>query len=83
MNKLYHNDQAYIADQFLFEDDHIAQTARLAHFKINSYKLSLVNTAFSMSRYELSSIIKNTLLNYKAPSSILYEMGFFSSEFEN
>lgn len=83
MNKLYHNDQAYIADQFRFEDEHINQTARLAHFKISSYKLSLVNAAFCMSRHELTGIIKNTLLNYKAPSSILYEMGFFSSEFDN
>lgn len=83
MNKTYHNDQAHIAEEFHYMDDHIAQTSRFAFFKINSYKLSLVNTAFCISRKELTKIIKGTLLNYTPPVDILAELGFFSMEFDN
>lgn len=83
MNQPLHNDQAYIAGQFRFADEHIVQSARLAFFKINSYKLSLVNAAFCMSRKELTGIIKTSLLNYTDPGSILYNTGFFAAEVEN
>lgn len=83
MNKPYHNDQAYIAGQFRFTDEHTAETARLAFFKINSYKLSLVNSAFCMSRKELSEIIKGSLLNYTDTGIILADTGFFLDETEN
>ena len=83
MHKLYHNDQADIAEEFLFRDEHTTQLARLAFFKINSYKLSLVHAAFCMSKEELTNIIKSSLLNYSAPSSLLAQMGFFEAETEN
>ena len=83
MNKPYHNDQAYIAGQFRFMDDHATQTARLAQFKINSYKLSLVNAAFCMSRNELTGIIKSSLLNYTNPAAVLADIGFFRDEIDN
>lgn len=83
MNKPYHNDQAHIAEDFLYIDDHISQTARLAYFKINSYKLSLIHAAFCMSRDELSGIIKNSLLNYTEPLAILNNLGFFAASIEN
>ena len=83
MNHLYHNDQAHIAEEFNYLDEHTKQTARLAYFKINSYKLSLIHAAFCMTRDELTGIIKSTLLNYTAPSSILVGLGFFASETEN
>ena len=83
MNKSYYNDQAYIAGQFRFSDEHTAQSARLAFFKINSYKLSLVNSAFCMSRKELTGIIKSSLLNYTDPGSVLYHTRFFAAELEN
>ncbi len=83
MNKPYHDDRAYIAGQFRFADEHTAQTARLAFFKINSWKLSLVNSAFCMSRKELTGIIKSSLLNYTNPGIILADTGFFMSETEN
>ncbi len=83
MNKPYHNDQAYIAGQFRFADEHTAQSARLASFKINSYKLSLVNAAFCISRKELTGIIKNSLLNYTEPGTILCDTGFFAEELDN
>lgn len=83
MNKPYHNDQAYIAEKFLYMDDHTTQTARIAFLKINSYKLSLINAAFCTSREELTNIIKGSLLNYTAPSTILSDLGFFTDEFEN
>jgi hypothetical protein len=83
MNKPYHNDQAYIAGQFRFTDEHTVQTAKLAFFKINSYKLSLVNAAFCMSRKELTGIIKSSLLNYTDTGTVLYDTGFFAAEIEN
>jgi len=83
MNKPFYNDQAHIAEEFTLFEEFTTQTARLAFFKINSYKLSFVNSAFCMSREALSDIIKGTLLNYTAPSEILSEVGFFMSEAEN
>ena len=83
MNKPYHNDQAYIADDFQFTDEHTTQTARLAFFKINSYKLSLIKASFSTSREEMTEIIKNTLLNYTDPARVLADLGFFDTEMDN
>ena len=83
MNKPYHSDQAHIAEEFLFIDDHVTQTARLAHLKINSYKLSQINAAFCMSQDELASIIKNSLMNYRDPAGLLADLGFFSAELDN
>ena len=83
MNKPYHNDQAYIAGQFRFSDEHTVETARLAFFKINSYKLSLVSAAFCMTRKELTQIIKSSLLNYTDTGIILADTGFFLDEMDN
>lgn len=83
MNNLYPNDQAHIAEEFQFIDEHITQTARLALLKINSYKLSLINAAFCMSREELAGIIKNSLFNYTSPETILADLGFYSAEIYN
>ncbi len=83
MDNLYPNDQAHIAEEFHFIDEHITQTAQLAFLKINSYKLSLINAAFCMSRDELENIIKNSLFNYTAPADILSDLGFYSSSVNN
>lgn len=83
MNKPFYNDQAHIAEEFNLFDDYTVQTARLAFFKINSYKLSLVNAAFCMSKDELTGIIKGTLLNYTDPAIVLADLGFFKQEMEN
>ena len=83
MKQPIYNDQVHIAEQFMMLDDHVTQTARLAFFKISSYKLSLVNASFCMSREEFTAIIQNSLLNYTHPGIILADLGFFSSEFEN
>jgi hypothetical protein len=83
MNKPYHNDTAYIAEDFRFTDEHTSQTARLAFFKINSYKLSLIKASFSTSREDMSEIIKNTLLNYVDAGKVLSNVGFFDSELDN
>jgi hypothetical protein len=83
MNKPYHNDQADIAESFCYLDDHTIQTARLAFFKINSYKLSLIHAAFCMSRQELTDALNSTLFNYKPSSEILCDLGFFEMEMDN
>lgn len=79
MENPYPNDQAHIAEEFQYQDEHITQTAQLAYLKINSYKLSLINAAFSMSREELASIIRSSLFNYIQPESVLSDLGFFKS----
>jgi hypothetical protein len=83
MNKPYHNDQAHIAEDFHFIDEHTAQTARLAFFKINSYKLSLIKASFNTSREDMTEIIKNTLFNYTDPAKVLSDLGFFDTELDN
>ncbi len=83
MNKPYHNDQAHIAEDFHFIDEHTAQTARLAFFKINSYKLSLIKASFSTSKEDMSEIIRNTLLNYIDSGKVLSNLGFFDAELDN
>ena len=83
MNKPYYNDQARIAGEFHFIDEQIMQTARLAYFKINSYKLSLIKDSFSTSLAELTEIIKGTLFNYTDPAAVLFDLGFFNPETDN
>jgi hypothetical protein len=83
MNKPYCNDQAYIAEAFHLDEDYISQMARLASFKINSYKLSLIKAAFCQTRDELEQNIKSTLLHYANNSLLLAELGFFSQEIDN
>ena len=83
MNKPYHNDQAHIAEEFQFIDEHTMQTARLAFFKINSYKLSLIKASFCTTRDELTGIIKGTLFNYVDPTDALFNVGFFETELNN
>jgi hypothetical protein len=83
MNQPYCNDQAYIAESFHLEEDYIGQMSRLAYFKINSYKLSLIKAAFCKTRDELEQNIQGTLLNYTSPGIILADLGFFGSETEN
>ena len=83
MNKPYHSDQAHIAEEFHFIDDYIAQTARLALLKINSYKLSQINAAFCISQEELAGIIRNSLMNYRDPAGLLADLGYFSYNLDN
>ncbi|HNU14839.1 MAG TPA: hypothetical protein PKI55_10245 [Chitinophagaceae bacterium] len=82
MNHLY-NDQAYIAEAFQLDSDYILQASRLAFFKINSYKLSLINASFCATREELKNSINSSLLNYTCPALILADLGFFKGETEN
>ena len=83
MKDLYYNDTAYIAQSFHLSEDYTTQTARLAFFKINSYKLSLVKSSFSKSRKELVNNLKDNLFNYTNPGIILADLGFFQSEYDN
>jgi hypothetical protein len=78
-----YNDQAYIAEGFHLAEDFTSQTARLAYFKINSYKLSLLKHSFMNTRKELKANIECSLMNYTQPCIILADMGFFKSEYEN
>jgi hypothetical protein len=79
----YYDDTAYIAESFHLSEDYTAQTARLANFKINSYKISLVKASLSNSRKELVDNLKDNLFNYTSPEIILADLGFFRSEMDN
>jgi len=77
------NDQGYIAESFCLEESYTQQSARLAYFKINSYKLSLIKSSFKKTKEELQENIKTNLLNYTQPEIILADLGFFfGSEFD-
>ncbi len=83
MNYPFYNDQAYIAESFHLAEDFTEQTARLAYFKINSYKLTLIKPSFKKTREELRSNIKSNLFNYTNSGIILADLGFFQSEADN
>ena len=57
MPHVYYNDQSYIAEQFMFVDNHTTQLSQLAIHKINSLKLSAIHAAFCYNRQELYSIL--------------------------
>jgi hypothetical protein len=63
MKQVVPNDTRYIAEQFFLAYDHTNRTAQLAYHKINSYKLSLSNESYCMSRKDLYCLVKNTLFN--------------------
>jgi len=83
MNKPYYNDQAHIAYEYYLHEEHLKETARLAFFKINSYKLSLIKAAFCNTKEELTTIIKGSLLNYTDTGNILSRSGFFDTNIYN
>ncbi len=83
MKHLYFNDQAFIAESFNMDEDFTFQSSRLAFFKINSYKLSLINASFCTTREELKNSICGSLLNYTSPDLILAFTGFFDQEIDN
>lgn len=83
MNHPFYNDQAHIAESFSLTEEFTAQTARLAYFKVNSYKLSMIKSSFVKTREELFDNICNSLLNYTSPEIILADLGFFRSQVDN
>ncbi len=83
MNQPIYNDQAHIAESFHLVDDFTSQTARLAIFKINSYKLSMVKSSFRETREELKNNLNNSLMNFTDPGIILADLGFFQAEIDN
>jgi hypothetical protein len=83
MKSLFYNDQAYIADQFTITDHHISNISLFAYYKINTYKLSLKNQAYCVSKKDITTLIHNSLLNYTRPDELLLTTGFFSSVIDN
>lgn len=83
MNFLQFNDQAFIAESFNMDEDFTFQSARLAYFKINSYRMAQVNAGFSTAREELRNSIENSLLNYVDTDLVLITTGYFDQETEN
>lgn len=83
MTQPFYNDQAYIAQSFHLVEDFTEQTARLAFFKVNSYKLSLQKYAFAKTRIELKENLNDSLFNFTNPAIILADLGFFKSEYDN
>lgn len=83
MSQPFYNDQAYIAESFHLVEDFTEQTARLAFFKVNSYKLSLQKPVFTKTRMELKENLTETLFNFTSPAIILADLSFFQSEYDN
>ncbi|HVZ57315.1 MAG TPA: hypothetical protein VG870_11695 [Chitinophagaceae bacterium] len=72
----YFNDQRYIAEQFLFLDNHVNQLAQLAMHKINSLRLSSIHAAFCYNREELYDLVRKSLLNFVSADTVLQQEGF-------
>jgi hypothetical protein len=83
MTQPFYNDQAYIAESFHLVEDFTEQTARLAFFKVNSYKLSLQKSVFTKTRMELKENLNESLFNFTSPAIILADLSFFQSEYDN
>ncbi|MFT3844529.1 MAG: hypothetical protein QM725_05720 [Lacibacter sp.] len=83
MKQSHFDDQSHIAEQFRIGEEHIVQMAKLAHHKINSFKLSLTNQAYCMKSCDLSNLIRSTLFNYMNPVLVLSHIGFFNDEISN
>jgi hypothetical protein len=80
---LFFDDQAYIAEEFIIVEEHTNQLAQLAHHKVNAYKLSLQNQAYCMNKTELGSLIRNTLLNYVHPCTVLQMVNYYNDQSDN
>lgn len=83
MKQSHFDDHSHIAEQFRISEEHIVQVAKLAHQKINSFKLSLTNQAYCMKSSDLQNLIRSTLLNYMNPVLVLSHVGFFDDEVSN
>ncbi|MBL0232511.1 MAG: hypothetical protein IPQ08_02465 [Chitinophagaceae bacterium] len=77
------DDSSYIAESFRLDSEYIGRMARLASFKINSYKLSGMNGAFDHTRDELRENISSTLMHYVETAEVVSLSGFWHSEIEN
>ncbi len=77
------DDSRYIAESFRLDSEYIGRMARLATFKINSYKLSIVNGVFDHARDELRENISSTLMHYVEAGEIVSLTGFWQSEGDN
>jgi hypothetical protein len=83
MNPSNPSDQLFIAERFIFIDDHTLQLSKLAIQKIKSLKLAFLHAAYCKNQQELFDMVKKSLLNYVTPGFVLCEEGFFESEMEN
>lgn len=83
MNPSSSHDQLYIAESFLFIDDHINQISRLAVEKVRSWKMATMHAAYCKDRKEIYDMIRKSLLNFVTPGHILCEEKFFATETEN
>jgi hypothetical protein len=77
------DDRTYIAESFRLDSEYIGRMSKLASFKINSYKLALVNSAFDLTKEELGDNIRNSLMNCIDPYEIVSITGFWQTEIDN
>lgn len=82
MRPLY-NDTHSIAEEIIFMDTHICQMAQLAHQKIRTYKLSLVEAAYKPNHDALYELVKKSLFSYVTPAHVLNELKFNSKTSAN
>lgn len=83
MNPSFQSDQLFIAERFIFLDDHTRQLSKLAFQKIRSLKLAFLHAAYCKNQNELLDMVKKSLLNYVTPGFVLCEEGFFEGEMDN
>lgn len=83
MQPPFFNDQAYFAETYLLEEDYTGQMARLAYFKINSWKRTQAENQPAPNRTELRKNLQETLLRSVKPMQVLVNLRFFDTSLAN
>ena len=83
MNPLYLNEQDSLAEELLHEEELIGHLSRLAFFRINTLKLSRQKKEYTEVRIALQESIRNSLLRFVDPQSLLEHLSFGSDPLLN
>jgi hypothetical protein len=84
MNPLLKNQQDYLADKFLMDDNHIRQTSKIALLKIQSWKFASKDpNVGARYRKEIEQRIKDSFFSYVPNNFVLGEEGYYLSGLEN
>ena len=84
MNPILKNDQDYLAEKFILNDNHIHQTSRIALLKIQSWRFASNDPQVNRRYYkEIEIRIKDSFFSFVPNNFILSEEGFYFSGLDN
>lgn len=84
MTPYIQNDQDYLAEKFLLQDNHIVHASKIALLKIQSWKFATRTPEVGNSyRQAAEDMVRASLLAEVPNTFILSEEGYFLGEIEN